>query len=218
MQPTKRSKTTLHTYLFTYSMEQSPSWEANRFPVGQEIPAFYGTRRFITAFTSACHLSLSWASSIQSIHPHPTSWRSILILSSHLRLGLPSDLSQSGFPTKTLYTPLLSPIQRPSTKWNSQERTTQQRSELTQPVELPSAALTYPSTALQRDLWQIVRVGNARYCENMCQFHRWPRYNTATCGRTLHKVGFVFASLCCHIVCLNLIAIFAKGWIGRKCF
>ena len=32
--------------------------------------------------------SLSY--SIQSTHPHPTSWRSILILSSHLRLGLPS--------------------------------------------------------------------------------------------------------------------------------
>jgi hypothetical protein len=33
-------------------------------------------------------LSLSWASPIQSIPPHPTSWRSILILSSHLHLGL----------------------------------------------------------------------------------------------------------------------------------
>ena len=32
------------------------------------------------------------------------------MLSSHLRLGLPSDLFHSGFPTKTLYTPLLSPI------------------------------------------------------------------------------------------------------------
>ena len=56
------------------------------------------------------HLSLPWATSIQSITPHPTSWRSILILSSHLRLGLPSGLFPSGFPTKTLYTPLLSPI------------------------------------------------------------------------------------------------------------
>ena len=53
----------------------------------KKFPAFYGTRRFITAFTSARHLSLFWASSIQSTPPHPTSWRSILILSSHLRLG-----------------------------------------------------------------------------------------------------------------------------------
>jgi len=44
----------------------------------KKIPAFYGTRRFITAFTSARHLSLSWTSSIQSILPQPTSWRSIL--------------------------------------------------------------------------------------------------------------------------------------------
>jgi len=37
-----------------------------------KFPACYGTRKFITTFTSACHLSLSWASSIQSITPHAT--------------------------------------------------------------------------------------------------------------------------------------------------
>jgi hypothetical protein len=54
-------------------MQQSPSWEANQFLAIQEIPHFYGTRRFITAFTIAHHLSLSWAKSIQTM-PHLTSW------------------------------------------------------------------------------------------------------------------------------------------------
>ena len=71
----------------------------------KKFPAFHGTRRFITAIRSFRHLSLSWASPIQSIYPHPISWRSILILSTQLCLGLPSGLLPSGFPTKTLYTP-----------------------------------------------------------------------------------------------------------------
>jgi hypothetical protein len=35
----------------------------------KKFPAFYATRRFITAFTRARHLSLSWTVSIQSMPP-----------------------------------------------------------------------------------------------------------------------------------------------------
>ena len=45
----------------------------------KKFPAFHGTRRFITALTSVRHLSLSWASPIQSLYTHPTSWRYILL-------------------------------------------------------------------------------------------------------------------------------------------
>ena len=71
----------------------------------KRFPAFYGTRRFITALTTVRHLSLFWASSIHYMPPHPTSWRSILILSTFLHLF------PSAFPTKTLYVSLLSSIQ-----------------------------------------------------------------------------------------------------------
>ena len=84
----------LITYLFTYLLTYLLTlWSRvlERLTSSQPVkkfPTFYGTRRFITTFTSARHMSLSWASSIRSIAPHPTSWRSILILSSHLcRLG-----------------------------------------------------------------------------------------------------------------------------------
>ena len=77
--------TFLLTYLLTYSLQQNPSLEAKRYSSSQEILRILcgEPRRFITV-TSARHLSVSWATSIQSRHPHPTSWRSILILSSHL--------------------------------------------------------------------------------------------------------------------------------------
>ena len=68
------------------------------FQLVKKFPTFYRTRRFITAVTNARHLSLSWADSIQSIHPHPTSRRSILILSTHLCLGLPKWYLSLRFP------------------------------------------------------------------------------------------------------------------------
>ena len=61
----------------------------------------YGTRTFISAFTRSRQLFLSLASSIHSKPPHPTSRRSILILSSHLCLGLPSGFFPLVSPPKS---------------------------------------------------------------------------------------------------------------------
>jgi len=77
------------------SMKQNLSGEANRASASQEIPAVYGTRRFVTAFTNAHHLSPSCAGSNQSMKSLPAPFSSILILLSYLRLGLPSGLSLS---------------------------------------------------------------------------------------------------------------------------
>ena len=52
----------------------------------------YGIRRFNTAFTKVRQWSLSWAETTQLLALIPISLRSILILSSHLRLGLPKGL------------------------------------------------------------------------------------------------------------------------------
>ena len=90
-------QTHLLTYLLTPYYKVLLEKRTGSQPV-KKFPAFYGTRMFITAFTSVRQLSLSWTSSIQSIPPHLTSWRSILILFSHLSLGLPSGVFPSGFP------------------------------------------------------------------------------------------------------------------------
>jgi hypothetical protein len=74
------------------------------------FPAFYGTRRFITVFTRGLRWSLAFATLIQSIPSQLISLRSILILSTHLRLCLPSGLFPSGFHTNIIYTFLFSPI------------------------------------------------------------------------------------------------------------
>jgi hypothetical protein len=51
----------------------------------KKFPAFYGTRRFITAFTTARHLSLSWATLIQSMPPPPSNLSQV-----HFNIILPS--------------------------------------------------------------------------------------------------------------------------------
>ena len=115
LRPTNRSSICNYIYIYIHTYLLTPWFRVlleklTGLQLVKKFPAFHGTRRFITALTSFHHLSLSWASPIQSIYPHPTSWRSILILSTHQRLGLPSGLLPSGFPTKTLYTPLSSSI------------------------------------------------------------------------------------------------------------
>ena len=91
-------------------MVQSPCWEANCFAVSQEIPRISRNPK-VHYRTHKRPPPVSILGQPNPVHI-PTShlWRSILILSTHLRLGLPTGLFPSGFPTKNLYTPLSSPI------------------------------------------------------------------------------------------------------------
>ena len=90
-------------------MVQSPSWEANWFAASQEIPCISRNPKVhnrthtrsppvsILGQPNPVHIPTSH---LLEIHPNTI----------HLRLGLSSGLLPSGFPTKTLYTPLSSPI------------------------------------------------------------------------------------------------------------
>ena len=73
--------------------------------VSPGFAAFYGTRRFISALTTAPpHLICPCPEPDRfSPCPHSTSRRSSLIFSFHLRLGRPTAHFPSGFPTKTLW-------------------------------------------------------------------------------------------------------------------
>jgi len=91
-------------------MEQSFSWEANRFWASQKIPRILWNPK-VHYRIHKCTPPVPILHQLDPVHtPHSTSSIFILILSAHLRLGLPGGLFPSGFPTKTLYTPLLSPI------------------------------------------------------------------------------------------------------------
>ena len=71
----------------------------------QAILCIYRIRNFMAVFTTAYHLFLSPA----RCSPR-TAYRTTLMLSSHLLLGLPNGLFPSGFPPKLfLHAPLLKP-------------------------------------------------------------------------------------------------------------
>jgi len=71
-----------------HAMVQNPSWEANNHSANQEIFHLLWNSRV----HYHVHKTLSWARWIHSTTSRPISLRSILILSSHLWLGLPHDV------------------------------------------------------------------------------------------------------------------------------
>jgi hypothetical protein len=96
--------------LLTYSMDHSTSWEAKRFSASQEIPRILRNPK-VHYRIRKCPTTVIILSHIDPVNtPTPHLLKSILILFSHLRLGLQRGLFPSGIPTKSLHTPLLSPI------------------------------------------------------------------------------------------------------------
>jgi len=87
-------------FQLTNSMEQSPSWGTNSHSASQETMCLKWNPKVITMFMRIHHWSLSWVTQIQSAPFQPISFRSILIVSSHLCLGLPSSLFPLGFSNK----------------------------------------------------------------------------------------------------------------------
>jgi hypothetical protein len=85
-------------------MNQSRTSETNRFSASQEITRILYNPN-VHYRIHKCPPPVPILSQLDPVHK-PTSY----FLKIHLRLGLPSGLFPSGFPTKTLYTPLLSPI------------------------------------------------------------------------------------------------------------
>ena len=90
-------------------MERSP-WEANLFSVSQEIPRIlWNSNVYYRIYKSALPLPI-----LRQLDPVHTSTSHFLNLdfklSYHLRLSLPSALFPLYFLTKSLYTPLPSPI------------------------------------------------------------------------------------------------------------
>ena len=57
------------TYLLTYLFQGVILRKLKSYLLVKKFPSFYEKRRFITVLTSASHLFVSRASSIQSIHP-----------------------------------------------------------------------------------------------------------------------------------------------------
>jgi len=110
-------------YIHSHSLHGAKSF-LRSYPVLSESinsPTLYGTRRFITAFTSSCHLSHSWARSNQFMaYPYPMPWTSILIILSHLRLGFPNLVPSVSPPKHCMHLscPFMCYMPHPSHTWS----------------------------------------------------------------------------------------------------
>jgi hypothetical protein len=91
----------LQECLLTYSMEQSPLEKLTGLQLVKKFPAFLWNPKVHYSIHN-CSPPVSILSQPNPVHT-PTShfWRSFLILSSHLRLGLPSGVLPSGLPIQT---------------------------------------------------------------------------------------------------------------------
>jgi hypothetical protein len=96
--------------VITNSMEQRPSSQAKNFSARQEIPPIlWNPEVHYRIHNSPPPVPI--LSHLNPVNATPShSWRSILISSSHLRLGLPSGRLPSGLPIKILDAPLFPPF------------------------------------------------------------------------------------------------------------
>ena len=95
----------LYTYSLTHSLHGADSLlrRANQFSANQEIPHSLWNSK-VHYQIHKCLPPVPILSHLDPVHtPRLISGRSILILSSHLSLCIPSGLFPSGFPTKTQY-------------------------------------------------------------------------------------------------------------------
>jgi hypothetical protein len=78
-------------------MELSPSSEVASCAATQELPKVSWNSKTQYRVQKSPQWSISWVIPIQSTAPYPISLRSILILFTHIRLGLHNGLPPSGF-------------------------------------------------------------------------------------------------------------------------